>query len=87
MQEIKITLREVDFINVCKTGTINYNTGYNKLVAYISKIEMKKLALGELVEKEVEGEVFNIIVSGIDIDMIKEILRRSPIFSDLFYEI
>jgi hypothetical protein len=35
MKEIKITLREVDFINVCKTGTITYNTGYNKLVAYI----------------------------------------------------
>jgi hypothetical protein len=87
MKEIKITLREVDFINVCKTGTIIYNTVYNKIIVYISKIEMKKLALGELLEKEVEGEVFNIKISDIDIDMVKEILRRSPIFSDLFYEI
>jgi hypothetical protein len=40
---------------------------------------MKKLALSELVEKKLKRG-FSIIVSDIEIDMIKEILRRSLFF-------
>lgn len=87
MKEIRIALGEVDFTNVCKTGTIVYGTGYNKLTVYITKRDMKELAAGDILEKEVEGQTFKIILSDIGLEMIKEILRRSPVFSDLYYEI
>ena len=87
MKEIRIALGETDFINVCKTGTIIYGSGYNKLTVYITKRDMKLLSTGKVLEQDVDGHLFKIILSDIGFELIKEILRRSPVFSDLYYEI
>ena len=78
----------MNFTGVCKEGSITYGSGYNKAVIYISKIDMKKLATGEVVEFIVpEHPIFLVSVQDIGLEMIKEILKRSTMYSDMYYEI
>ena len=87
-KEIRISLNEVNFTAVCKEGSITYGSGYNKAVIYISKVDMKKLATGEVVEFTIlEHPVFLVSVQDIGLEMIKEILKRSTMYSDMYYEI
>ena len=49
---------------------------------------MKKLATGEVVEFIVpEHPIFLVSVQDIGLEMIKEILKRSTMYSDMYYEI
>ena len=49
---------------------------------------MKKIALGEEVSIDaIGGQLFKISIVGIQFEMVKEILRRSPMYSDMYYEI
>ncbi len=88
MEEITLTLNEGHFTNVCKSGSIEFGTGYNKSVINITKMDMKQMALGEEVSiTAIGGQSFKLSVVGIQFEMIKEILRRSPLYSDMYYEI
>ena len=88
MDEIVLTLNEGHFTNVCKNGSIEFGVGYNKSIINISKSDMKKIALGEEVSIDaIGGQLFKISIVGIQFEMVKEILRRSPMYSDMYYEI
>ncbi len=51
-------------------------------------MDMKQMALGEEVSiTAIGGQSFKLSVVGIQFEMIKEILRRSPLYSDMYYEI
>jgi hypothetical protein len=50
---------------------------------------MVSLTKGEIIEKEViwDNKNFKIALQDIGSDIIREIIRRSPIYSHLYYEI
>ena len=70
------------FTNLCKKG---FYTTDGKEDLYFTKEDIRLLANGKIVEKEASyGQVKCLfMLQDIGFDMINEILKRSPIFSDL----
>ena len=83
MEENKIFLNESQFTNLVKNGFIKYNN----IELTFDKSNIKTLCKGEILEKtypDWSGNIiFKIALQDIEFDMINEILKRSPIFSDL----
>ena len=83
MNEINITLNEVSFTNVCKIGFIRHTSNENGTTEiYLNKEDIRKIMWGEYISKKV-GFIYNIRVININNDTIRELVKRSPIFSDL----
>jgi hypothetical protein len=82
--EIRIVLNESTFTNLVKKGTISDGTN---LIQFTNR-DMIELCKGKIVEKEIilwTGNIEYKILLQQDIsnENINEILKRSPIFSDL----
>jgi hypothetical protein len=87
MQERKILLDEFSFTNVCKFGFIKHLSPLGTTNIHISKRDIKDLFEGKMVIKEFTDETIKIAITNLDPVLVKEIIRRSPMFSDLYYEI
>ena len=88
MKETRILLTEITFTNLCKSGFITQKSPmYGSIDVHITKIDMEVLTKGEILTKDVGGELFKILLQNIDIELIKEIIKRSPIFSEMYYTI
>lgn len=88
MKEIKILLNEATFTSVCKAGFLTYiPTSGTKLEVTFTYEDMKKFINGEVITKLVLDVKFLIALQDIGKLMIKEILMRSPVFSNLASEI
>lgn len=88
MEDIKIVLNEGAFTSVCKNGSIDFGRGYDKSVLNISRLDMIKVALGEEISVKVfDKPLFKISLEGVQNETIKEIIKRSPIYSDIYYEL
>ena len=87
-KEIRILLTEGTFTHMCKQGFITYFTSPTSRIEFpISSMDMRLITKGEILSKEVEGHLFNIALQDIGTEMIREILKRSPVFSGMAYEI
>lgn len=88
MQEKRILLTELSFTNLCKFGFIVFNspeTGRDDIS--MTKLDIKSLAKGQIVEKNI-GNLYKIAIQdNLDSELIKEIIKRSPIYSELYYEL
>ena len=87
MNEIRTVLTELTFTSVCKNGTFTYVEGYTRVEIPFTKLDMKILASGEILTKNEDGKTFKFILSDIGLPMIKEILKRSTMYSDMYYEL
>jgi hypothetical protein len=84
MKEVVILLNESTFTNLCKIGFIKQkNFMFSGGDIYITKIDMVELINGKIIEKIVDDCLYKIAIQNIDIDLIKEIIIRSPIYSDI----
>lgn len=79
MKENRIVVTETMFTNICKNGSF-MRMGF-------TKAEIKTISTGQILEKEKEDELFKFALQDIGKDTIIEILKRSPIYSDLAYEL
>lgn len=87
MKEIRILLNETTFTNLCKAGFVNYNhpdTG--RVDIPISKEEVKSMTKGDILDKKLDNH-FRIAIADFGIENIKEIIKRSPLYSQVYYEI
>ena len=88
MKEVKVLLNEATFTTVCKAGFLTYiPTSGTKIELSFTYQDVKKLATGEIITKSFSELTFLIALQDIGIPMIKEILMRSPVFSNLAQEI
>ena len=85
--EIRTSLNENMFSNLCKSGVITHGTGYTRTDVYFTKADMKNLALGEIVTKHENDQTFQYALQDIGFELIKEIIRRSPIYGEMYYEL
>lgn len=83
MKEIRIVLTENMFTNICKNGFMRYGSSDISF----SKNDIKVLTLGEILDKELDDSLFRFILEDIGMETIIEILKRSPIYSDMTYNI
>jgi len=86
MKETRILLNETNFTNLCKMGYFTHLGELGTMNISITKTDIKRLANGEIISKEFSNEVIKIALQDIGFELIKEIIKRSPMFSDMYYE-
>lgn len=83
MKEIRVVLTENMFTNICKNGFMKH--GSNDLS--FNKNDIKTLSSGEILDKELDNSLFRFILQDIGKETIIEIIKRSPIYSDIAYNL
>ncbi len=87
-KEIRTVVTEQLFTNFCKSGYITHRSEISgPQDIRFSKIDMKNLATGQILEKETDDTVYKFALQDIGKDLIREIVKRSPIYSELAQEI
>jgi TRAP-type mannitol/chloroaromatic compound transport system substrate-binding protein len=87
MKETRILLNETTFTNLCKMGYFTHFGELGRMNVNITKTDIKRLSKGEIISKDFSDEVIKIALQDIGFELIKEIVKRSPMFSDMYYEI
>jgi hypothetical protein len=85
MKEMRILLNESMFTNLCKMGFYTAVENNSKNDLYFTKEDIISLVTGKVVAKDASYEQTNwlFMLQDIGFDIINEILKRSPIYSDL----
>jgi hypothetical protein len=84
INEIRIILNEDSFTHICKCGFFTIRSvDYGKTDIHFHKVDIIQLTKGEVVTKETGVEFFKFIVTGIELETLREIVKRSPIFYEL----
>jgi TRAP-type mannitol/chloroaromatic compound transport system substrate-binding protein len=87
MKETRILLNELTFTNLCKMGYFSHQSGTGRTDISITKMDIRKLFAGDIVIKEFSDEIIKITLQDIGIETIKEIVKRSPVFSEMYYDL
>lgn len=86
-KEIRLVFNETSFTNVCKNGFMPYKDVNGTIDIRFSKNDIKTLCKGDVLSIDTNENKILIILQDLGLDYIREIVRRSPIFSDLATEI
>lgn len=87
-KEIRTTLTESSFTGLCKNGYVKHQSTLSG--AYdirFTKNDMKHLCQGDIIEKVTDDSILKFAIQDIGKDLIREIVKRSPIYSELSQEI
>ena len=88
MKETRILLTEITFTNLCKSGFLTQRSPlYGTIDINITKSDMGVITKGDILTKDIGGDCFKIALQDIGLTMIREIVKRSPIYSEMYYEI
>lgn len=84
IKENRTVLTEKMFTHVCKIGFISIDTSeFGRTDINFYKADILQLIKGEILNKELGTQNFKFALQITDIEMIKEIVKRSPIFYEL----
>lgn len=87
MKEYRIQLDEIEFTNLCKRGFILVSDEMdNKIEFNFYTKEIRELIYNGVVQKNTSNSVYNFRLNIQNREMPKEIVKRSPIYSGLYYE-
>lgn len=86
-KEIRLIFNESSFTNVCKNGFMPYKDSNGSMDIRFTRTDIKTLCKGEILTIDMNEAKILIILEDLGLEYIREILRRSPIFSDLSLEI
>jgi hypothetical protein len=87
MNEKKLIFDEARFTHFCKLGFIQYPGESGTVNINLTRLDIKKLFEEETITKKFLQEEITIILFNISKDLFKEIVKRSPLYSDLYYEL
>lgn len=82
--EIRISLNEESFTNLCKFGYITKQLpeeGRNDI--RFTSVDIRLLSIGDIITKEVGSVKILVALEDIGSELIREIIKRSPIYSDI----
>ena len=85
-KEIRILLTEDTFSQLCKIGFVSQRDSLGKIDIHFYKNDILELWSGKIVTK-IFGEVFKFALQDLGIDMIREMVKRSPIYYELSNQI
>ena len=87
-REIRTSLNEAMFTNICKHGFIRHQSTLSGTYDIsFTRIDIKHLCKGEVLEKQTDDAVLKFGLQDIGSELIREIIKRSPIYSELAQEI
>jgi hypothetical protein len=79
--ELKISLDEYSFTDLCKSGYITKNLKNGRTDITFTNKDIVSLSMGDIVTKEIDSDRILVIVENVDSELIAEIIKRSPIFN------
>jgi hypothetical protein len=87
-REIRASLNETMFTNICKHGFIKHQSTLSGTYdVRFTRVDMKHLCTGEILEKQTDDAILMFVLQDLGSEMIREIVKRSPIYSELAQEI
>lgn len=89
-KEIRILLTEATFSNAIKRGFISYNiNNEGSMIEFpLTSFDVREICNGKILMRKINDDlVVKVALQDIGKETIKEILKRSPIFSSLSEEI
>ncbi len=87
-REIRTLLNEVMFTNICKHGFIKHQSTLSGTYdVRFTRVDMKHLCAGDVLEKQTDDAILMFALQDLGSEMIREIVKRSPIYSELSQEI
>jgi hypothetical protein len=87
-REIRASLNEVMFTNLCKHGFIKHQSTLSGTYdVRFTRIDIKHLCSGDILEKQTDDAILMFALQDLGSEMIREIVKRSPIYSELAQEI
>ena len=87
-KEIRASLNESMFNNLCKNGFIKHQSTLSGAYEItFTRLDIKHLCTGEIVEKQTDDAILKLALQDIGSELIREIVKRSPIYSELAQEI
>jgi hypothetical protein len=88
-KEIRVLLTEETFTQVCKMGFLKYQSPtIGRTDVHFYKQDILNLSKGYIITKEISGyegeqSIFKFALKDIGFEMIREIVKRSPIYYEL----
>lgn len=88
-KEFKVLLNETLFTQIIKVGRFTYilNSEGSKIEFPLTSFDVRELSAGKILMRKIEDYIFQITLNGLDKETIREILRRSPLYSSIAEEI
>jgi len=87
-REIRVSINEVMFTNICKHGFIKHQSTLSGTYdVTFTRIDIKHLCKGDILEKQTDDAILKLALQDLGLEMIREIVRRSPIYSELAQEL
>jgi hypothetical protein len=87
-REIRTLFTETLFTGLCKNGFTRHQSKISGTYdVRFTKIDIKHLCEGKIIEKDVDDAILKFALQDLGLDLIREIVRRSPIYSELAQEI
>jgi hypothetical protein len=87
-REIRTSLNEAMFTSICKHGFMKHQSTLSGTYdVRFTRVDMKQLCIGEVLEKQTDDAVLKFGLQDIGSELIREIVKRSPIYSELAQEI
>ena len=87
IKETRILLTEEKFSQLLKVGFIKHLTPSGNVDVYFYKPDIIALSKGEIVTKDYTDEVLKFMLTKLDAETIREMVKRSPIFYELSNQI
>jgi len=86
IKETRILLTEDTFSQLCKVGFITQRDSLGNIDIHFYKNDILELCSGKILTKNV-GDIFKFALQDLGIDMIREMVKRSPIYYELSNQI
>jgi hypothetical protein len=86
-KEIRILLTEALFSQSVKTGFITYLTNESRIEFPLTSFELREMISGKVLMKKMDSQIIQVAMAEMKAEHIKEILRRSPLYSSMAEEI
>ncbi len=87
-REIRTLLNEVMFTNICKHGFIKHQSTLSGTYdVRFTRVDMRHLCLGDIIEKQTDDAILKFALQDLGSETVREIVKRSPIYSELAQEI
>lgn len=88
VKEIRTLFTEESFTNLCKIGFLKHQSPTSGRVdVHFYKNDIISLSKGEIVSKDIDQEILKFALADIGLETIREIVKRSPIYYELYNQI
>lgn len=87
-REIRTSLNESMFTSICKHGFMKHQSSLTGTYdVRFTRVDMKQLCKGDVLEKQTDDAILKFALQDLGSELIREIVKRSPIYSELAQEI